>query len=113
MMAFAEGKGFAQIKGTYIKIKVKGFKESDHLKIGDHVVSTLKKVTKEKISSEFVGRVSKKQDQTESELEEQRVISLFKSVSEEAERDIEAIRAMGEADGTNKKDADFDESLIQ
>ena len=25
MMAFAEGKAFAQIKGTYIKIKVKGF----------------------------------------------------------------------------------------
>ena len=25
MMAFAEGKAFAQIKGSYIKIKVKGF----------------------------------------------------------------------------------------
>jgi len=58
MMAFAEGKGFAQIKGTYIKIKVKGFNESDSLNVGDHVLSTLKKVTKEKISSEFVGRVA-------------------------------------------------------
>jgi len=58
MMAFAEGKAFAQIKGTYIKIKVKGFKASDGLKVGDHVISTLKKVTKEKISSEFVGRAS-------------------------------------------------------
>ena len=37
---------------------------------------------------------------------------MFKSVSEEAERDIDAIRAMSAADGPNKKDADFDESLI-
>lgn len=60
MMAFAEGKGFSQIKGTYIKMKVKGFESSEGLKIGDHVVSTLKKVTKEKISSEYVGRVASK-----------------------------------------------------
>ena len=65
MMAFAEGKAFAQIKGTYIKIKVKGFKASDGLKAGDHIISTLKKVTKEKISSEFVGRVGQRDGSTE------------------------------------------------
>jgi len=50
-MAVAEGKAFAQIKGTYIKIKVKGYEKLD---IGDHVLSTLTKATKEKITSHFV-----------------------------------------------------------
>ena len=54
LMAFAENKAFAQIKGSYIKIKVKPVPKS--LKIGDQVVSKLTKVTKEKISSEFIGK---------------------------------------------------------
>lgn len=59
-MAIAEGKAFSQIKGTYIQIKVKGYDASAKLKIGDHVISTLKKVSKEKISSNFVKKVSHK-----------------------------------------------------
>lgn len=54
-MALADGKAFAQIKGSYVKIKVKGYSASDKLKVGDHIFSNLKKVTKEKISSEFIG----------------------------------------------------------
>lgn len=49
LMAFAEGKAFSQIKGSYIKIKVKNVPKS--LKIGDSILSKLTKVTKEKISS--------------------------------------------------------------
>ena len=57
-MAVAEGKAFAQIKGTYIQIKVKGYDAKTKLKAGDHIVSSLKKVTKEKISSTFTRVVS-------------------------------------------------------
>lgn len=38
--------------------------------------------------------------------------SLYRSVTEEAERDIDAIKALGAADGGNRGGADFDESLI-
>jgi len=38
-------KAFAQIKGSYLKLKVKEFKE-DQVKVGDNVIVTLKKVTK-------------------------------------------------------------------
>jgi ribosomal protein S1 len=55
IMAIAEGKAFAQIKGTYIKIKVKQI--TADLKIGDHVTVSLKKVTKEKISSIFLKKL--------------------------------------------------------
>lgn len=58
MMAVAEGKAFAQIKGSYIKLKVKGFEETK-LKVGDHVVASLKKVTKEKLSSSFLRKINK------------------------------------------------------
>ena len=36
LLAFAEGKAIGQIKGTYIKLKVKNYNPKD-LKIGDHV----------------------------------------------------------------------------
>lgn len=54
-MAVADGKAFCQLKGTYIKLKVKGH-DKEILKPGDHVMSKLTKVTKEKISSEYIGR---------------------------------------------------------
>lgn len=60
VMAIAEGKAFGQIKGTYIQIKIKGYDAKTKLKVGDHVVSSLKKVTKEKISSEFIRITSHK-----------------------------------------------------
>lgn len=40
-----DGKAFAQIKGSYLKIKVKGFKEGD-IKEEDTVKVKLTKVTK-------------------------------------------------------------------
>ena len=67
-MAVAEGKAFGQIKGTYIQIKIKGYDAKTKLKVGDHVVSKLMKVTKEKISSEFIKKASSKQsDMSEEE----------------------------------------------
>jgi ribosomal protein S1 len=41
VMAVADGKVFSQIKGSYVKIKVKGCNQSDNLSVGDHVFSTL------------------------------------------------------------------------
>ena len=113
MMAFAEGKAFAQIKGSYIKIKVKGFKASDGLKVGDHVISTLKKVTKEKISSEYVRRVNERDGNPEANQEELRVQSIYDSVLEEAERDIESIKALNTVGGGNREGADFEERMIK
>lgn len=55
VMAVAEGKAFCQLKGTYIKLKVKGY-DQEILKPGDHIISTLTKVNKEKISSKYLGR---------------------------------------------------------
>ena len=78
-MALAEGKAFAQIKGSYIKIKVKGYEQSSKLKVGDHIVSTLKKVTKEKISSSFNHRLNHGTTTDMSESERQ-AKSIFDSV---------------------------------
>jgi len=93
VMALAEGKAFAQVKGTYIKIKVKGSEAISKLKVGDHITSVLKKVTKEKISSEFnlkTGHGSSK-DMTE---DERKAKSIFDSVREEAAKDVDAVRAL-------------------
>lgn len=56
VMAVAEGKAFAQIKGSYHQIKVKGY--THKIEVGEHVMAKLKKVTKEKISSLFVKKVT-------------------------------------------------------
>jgi len=103
-MAIAEGKAFAQIKGSYIKLKVKSPPAS--LKVGDHVVSKLKKVTKEKISSVFSEVVNKKDTQTQ---EEKNVMAIMTSVTQEASRELEQLRQLCKVD--NKK-ADFDTSLV-
>ena len=50
IMAVADGKAFGQIKGSYIKLKVK----NGSVKVGAHVVAKLTKVTKDKISSNFM-----------------------------------------------------------
>lgn len=57
VMAVADQKAFCQIKGTYIKLKVKQF-GNQPLKPGDHVVSTIKKLTAAKISSIFLSMSS-------------------------------------------------------
>lgn len=53
ILTIADGKAFAQIKGSYLKLKVKNFAK-DEIKEGDHVTVKLTKVTKQKISSEYV-----------------------------------------------------------
>lgn len=94
-MAVAEGKAFAQIKGTYIKIKVKGDETLSKLKVGDHITSTLKKVTKEKISSEFsvkTGHGANK-DMTD---DERKAKNIYDSVAAEASKDVDAVRALSQ-----------------
>ena len=56
MLTIADGKAFAQIKGSYLKLKIKNFKEGE-IKEGDHVNVKLTKVTKQKITSEYVEKV--------------------------------------------------------
>ena len=108
IMAIADGKSFAQIKGSYVKIKVKGYTAKDKLTVGDHIFTSLKKVTKEKISSEFVGRISSSGEKPEMSSEERQAQSIFLSVKEEAEKDIESIKELN-----NQKVAeDFDATLI-
>jgi ribosomal protein S1 len=63
VMAVAEEKAFAQIKGSYIKLKVKNFPPKS-LKAGDQIVASLTKVTKEKLSSTFVKKISKSDEIT-------------------------------------------------
>lgn len=94
VMAVAEGKAFAQIKGSYIKIKVKGYDSKDKLQAGDHIISTLKKVTKEKISSVFKSKC----DTLESNEDETLAQSIYESVQEEAEKDIESLKVLNNTD---------------
>lgn len=108
IMAIADGKAFAQIKGSYVKIKVKGYTAKDKLKVGDHVFASLKKVTKEKISSEFVGRISSSGEKPEMSQEERQAQSIYLSVKEEAEKDIESIKELNK----QKETEDFDTTLI-
>mmetsp|Transcript_1273 Transcript_1273/g.1518 ORF Transcript_1273/g.1518 Transcript_1273/m.1518 type:complete len:562 (+) Transcript_1273:3654-5339(+) len=102
VMAIADGKAFAQIKGSYIKIKVKGDKMK--VKVGDHVVSKLKKVTKEKISSEYLKKVG---DGSARSAEEKGAEALLKSVTQEAERDLEAIRELNKQSEQQQQKTDF------
>lgn len=108
IMAVAEGKAFAQIKGTYIQIKVKGYDTSQNLQVGDHVVSKLKKVTKEKISSEYVQKASRT-DMTEGERKAQ---SIYDSIQEESTRDVKALKALNQQGKSQANQSDFDPSLV-
>lgn len=54
VLAVAEGKQFCQIKGSFLKLKVKS---EEAIKVGDHIASKLTKVTKEKIVGELVGKI--------------------------------------------------------
>src|SRR5690606_13028492 len=83
ILTIADGKAFAQLKGSYLKLKVKNFAE-DSIKEGDHVTAKLTKVTKQKITSEFVEKVKG----TGLSEEEKIFEKLFFSVQEEAQKDI-------------------------
>ena len=93
VMAMADGKAFSQIKGSYIKIKVKGA-GTEKLKVGNHVISELKKVTKEKISSEIVKKVVGTTSTAEEQEEEFRAQALLDSVQEEVEKSLEALNEL-------------------
>lgn len=72
----------------------------------------MKKVTKEKISSEFLGRQGssgKSSEMTDGELKAE---SIFDSVKVEAEKEIESIKEMN-AQAEKNVGADFDPSLVQ
>jgi hypothetical protein len=51
-------KGFAQIKGSYLKLKVKELK-AGQVSVGDDILVQLKKVTKQKITATLVGKTPK------------------------------------------------------
>ena len=70
-------------------------------------------MTKEKISSEYVRRVNESGGKTGASQEELRVQSIYDSVVEEAERDIESLPAWNTVDGGDHGGADFDERHIQ
>lgn len=93
-MAIAEGKAFSQIKGSYIKIKVKGYDKKDKIKVGDHVFSTLKKVTKDKISSVFIGKTGSLGQKAEMTQDERKAQGIFESVKTEAEKDIDSLKIL-------------------
>ena len=60
-MNILEDKIFGQIKGSYLKIKVKGITDlSTPVKEGDHVVVKLSKVTKQKVTGIYEGQVEGK-----------------------------------------------------
>lgn len=68
----------------------------------------MKKVSKEKLSSTFVGHSSSTGEKSEMSAEERQAQSIFLSVKEEAEKDIESIKEMNNAKVTE----DFDATLI-
>ena len=78
-MAIAEGKAFGQIKGSYIKLKVKSPPSS--VKVGDHVVASLSKVTPEKLSATFVSKVSEKDKASD---EQRQTLAIWQSVQSDA-----------------------------
>jgi hypothetical protein len=88
VLAMAEGKYFCQLKGSFLKLKVKIPEEESAVKklsIGDHIACKLTKVTKEKIVGTLEGKITV----TESEqLEVTRIEKLLSSVEEEGQKDV-------------------------
>lgn len=68
----------------------------------------MKKVTKDKVSSVFIGRDSSTGEKVEMSAEERQAQSIYLSVKEEAEKDIESIKEMN----NQKVTEDFDATLI-
>ena len=72
-------KAIAQIKGSYLKVKVKELKPGK-VKEGDNVLVALKKVTKQKITGLFVAKAA----ETEHDDNSLRVERLWLSIEEES-----------------------------
>jgi hypothetical protein len=106
VMATAEGKAFAQIKGTYIKLKVK---EYSSLKAGDQILCSLTKVTKEKITSHFVSILPKSEQMTQ----EQKVVDrLYQSIQEETQAELENLQTLSLQKQPSSASA-LDQSMLQ
>ena len=90
--AGSDDKWFAQIKGSYLKVKVKNVpgNAAKHLKEGDTVIAALTSVTKQKIVAKYEGKSAQiaATGQTEDELKVQK---LWLSIEEEAQKDIQAM----------------------
>ena len=82
-------KAIAQIRGSYLKIKVKELKPGQ-VSEGENVVVALKKVTKQKITGTFVGKAPATQHDDTS----QKIESLCNWIEEEAQKDIEAMKKL-------------------
>ncbi len=91
-------KAIAQIKGSYLKLKVKELKEGQ-VKVGDNLIATLKKVTKQKITGIYVGKApATKLDESNLSIDR-----LWTSIEEESQKDIEAMKLI-----SSKKEIDQD-----
>lgn len=85
VIAVIEGgtKAFAQIKGSYLKVKVKEL-QAGTVTDGDNILVTLKKVTKQKITGLLVGKTPK----APLDDKEKKIERLWASIEEEAQKDI-------------------------
>jgi hypothetical protein len=54
-----EGKAYAQVKGSYLKIKVKGYTKKQIVE-GDACLVGIKKVDKLKMTGEFIKKIERK-----------------------------------------------------
>ena len=89
VVAVVEGgnKAFAQIKGSYLKLKVKELK-AGQVTEGDNIIVKLMKVTKQKITGSFESRTPKAPlDEKEKQIER-----LWDSIEEESLKDIAAMK---------------------
>lgn len=68
------------------------------------MLSELKKITKEKISSEFISKVAGSDQMNEDQKKAQAIIS---GVVDEAERDLEQIKDLNKQLTTKQGEADF------
>lgn len=82
-------KAIAQIKGSYLKVKVKELK-SGEVKEGDNIIVTLKKVTKQKITGTLLGKAPQSFLDDKGKLLER----LWESIEEEAQKDIHAAKTL-------------------
>ena len=109
-------KAFAQIKGSYLKVKVKQLKPGQVTE-GDNIIVKLLKVTKQKITGTLEGKTPK----APLEDQEKKIERLWTSIEEEAHKDIEAtklrlskgelnqdkLKALGEDNGEDEVERQF------
>ena len=82
-------KAIAQIKGSYLKVKVKELKPGQ-VSVGDNIIISLKKVTKQKITGLMLGKAPVTKLDDKSALVEK----LWESIEEEAQKDIQTMKVL-------------------